>query len=69
MLRGYEGYYIKFEFKISVAIDLRMYHDIFPFVLRPPGLMDKALPSGGKDSEFESWGGRYVLVLPSIMIS
>ena len=24
----------------------------------PPGLMDKALPSGGKDSEFESWGGR-----------
>lgn len=20
--------------------------------------MDKALPSGGKDSEFESWGGR-----------
>jgi hypothetical protein len=22
--------------------------------------MDKALPSGGKDSEFESWGGRYV---------
>ena len=26
--------------------------------MRPPGLMDKALPSGGKDSEFESWGGR-----------
>ena len=26
--------------------------------------MDKALPSGGKDSEFESWGGRFVLVLP-----
>ena len=28
-------------------------------LLRPPGLMDKALPSGGKDSEFESWGGRF----------
>ena len=27
--------------------------------LWPPGLMDKALPSGGKDSEFESWGGRF----------
>ena len=34
-------------------------HAIPLLVLRPPGLMDKALPSGGKDSEFESWGGRF----------
>ena len=41
-----------------------MYYTFFAALTRPPGLMDKALPSGGKDSEFESWGGRCVLVLP-----
>ena len=60
----YEGYYIEFEFRISGKDDRSIYHTLFPLLMRPPGLMDKALPSGGKDSEFESWGGRYVLVLP-----